>query len=172
VTDCHLFWRLARFCCGALGEPILQTSITGEAPRHRRSVVHRSPTAWHCVFAASTINSKDKLLVTLTSALSHVPAIIVGVAQRRNRLRRRPFLKKNPSRATGRMRASTARHHPPPPTAEHYRQYRRQLAEKGTTKKPHAISTSNYPCQVTTVSTQNDSPIWTELLDNSLSFSP
>jgi hypothetical protein len=28
-------------------------------------------------------------------------------------------------------------------TAEHYRQYRQQLAEKGATKKPHAISTKN-----------------------------
>ena len=28
-------------------------------------------------------------------------------------------------------------------TAEHYRQYRQQLARKGVTKKPHAISTEN-----------------------------
>jgi hypothetical protein len=28
-------------------------------------------------------------------------------------------------------------------TAEHYRQYRQQLAKKGVTKKPHAISTKN-----------------------------
>ena len=28
-------------------------------------------------------------------------------------------------------------------TAEHYRQYRQQLAKKGTTKKNHAISTKN-----------------------------
>jgi hypothetical protein len=28
-------------------------------------------------------------------------------------------------------------------TAEHYRQYRQQLAKKGATKKDHAISTKN-----------------------------
>jgi hypothetical protein len=28
-------------------------------------------------------------------------------------------------------------------TAEHYRQYRQQLAKKGVTKKPHAISIKN-----------------------------
>jgi hypothetical protein len=28
-------------------------------------------------------------------------------------------------------------------TAEHYCRHRQQLAEKGTTKKPHAISTKN-----------------------------
>jgi hypothetical protein len=28
-------------------------------------------------------------------------------------------------------------------TAEHYRQHRQQLAKKGVTKKPHAISTKN-----------------------------
>jgi hypothetical protein len=28
-------------------------------------------------------------------------------------------------------------------TAEHYRQYRQQLAGEGVTKKPHAISTKN-----------------------------
>ena len=28
-------------------------------------------------------------------------------------------------------------------TAEHYRQYRQQLAKKGATKKNHAISTKN-----------------------------
>ena len=28
-------------------------------------------------------------------------------------------------------------------TAEHYRQYRQQLAKKGVTKKPHAISAKN-----------------------------
>ena len=28
-------------------------------------------------------------------------------------------------------------------TAEHYRRHRQQLADKGTTKKPHAISTRN-----------------------------
>ena len=28
-------------------------------------------------------------------------------------------------------------------TAEHYHQYRQQLAKKGVTKKPHAISTKN-----------------------------
>jgi hypothetical protein len=28
-------------------------------------------------------------------------------------------------------------------TAEHYRQYRQQLAKKGVTKKSHAISTKN-----------------------------
>src|SRR5271163_5034075 len=64
----------------------MQNSITGEAPRHRRSVVHRNPTAWHCVChqqRGQAVGHFDvsTFLLCCTSTVLHGPAIIIGIAQ-------------------------------------------------------------------------------------------
>jgi|SRR5271155_4086459 len=110
--------------CRPLGEARSTAGVYQRRPDHLslclRRVCHqqRGQAVGH--FDVSTV------LLCCNSTVLHDPAIVVG-----NRLRRRPPLSKNPSRTTGRMRASTERHHPPPLTAEHHRRYPRRLMEKG-----------------------------------------
>src|SRR5271163_3364741 len=64
----------------------MQNSITGEAPRHRKSVVHRNPTAWHCVChqqrgQAVGYFDVNTVLLCCTSTALHGLTIIIGIAQ-------------------------------------------------------------------------------------------
>src|SRR5271163_2667354 len=117
----------------------MQNSITGEAPRHRRSVVHRNPTAWHCVChqqRGQAVGHFDvsTFLLCCTSTVLHGPAIIIGIAQPQEPATptsfplKEPLDRASPSTTTDSRTLSSI-----PKT----------VGGEGTTKKPHAILTNN-----------------------------
>jgi hypothetical protein len=165
VIDCRLFWRLIsspssrspktaplRFCL--FGSKLsrrwtIQMSIRGRGPSHTATGSSGSATLPPPSSAPRISPRSDRRLDRLTVPSSsflalHQPSLAQALPSRRRLATSTLFPREEFSEhQSSRMKSSTESPHGPPLTAEHYRQYRKQIAAKGTTKRAHATSTKN-----------------------------